>query len=334
VRIAIITPAARGTRTGNLHTAQRWAAMLRAAGHQVALQNSWTPDDRTELLLALHARRSHASIAEFARRHPDRRLVVALTGTDLYRDVGRSASARASLQAAQRLIALQPRAARELESSLRRKLHVVVQSSATRLVHRPVQRGLRVCVIGHLRREKDPLRTAAALAHVPRGEDIRVVQLGAAIDESLAARARRLMRKEPRYRWIGTVSHARALAWLAASHLMVISSLMEGGANVVSEALRIGVPVLASRIPGNVGLLGEDYPGYFAPGDDRALARLLRRAARDADFLALLERRVARLRDMVAPQREAASLLAALGIQPLRPQPPSSMRRTGAKVRR
>jgi putative glycosyltransferase (TIGR04348 family) len=331
VKIAIITPAARGTRAGNLHTAQRWAAMLRAAGHRVVLQSTWTPDDSTELMLALHARRSHASIAEFARRHPERPLAVALTGTDLYRDIRRSASARDSLRAAHRLISLQPMASRELSASLRRKLRVVVQSSATRLRQRPVKRGLRVCVIGHLRREKDPLRAAAALAWIPSDDEIRVVQLGAALDESLAARARRVMREEPRYQWLGSVPHARALAWLASCHVMVISSLMEGGANVVSEALRIGVPILASRIPGNIGLLGEDYPGYFAPGDDRALARLMLRTARDAEFLSSLKRHVARLRDTVAPRREATSLLAALGLRSSDLQPSSSRRRTGAK---
>ncbi len=331
MRIAIVTPAARGTRTGNLHTAQRWAAMLRAAGHRVEVATEWTPDDATGLLLALHARRSRASIARFAKLHPDRPLVVALTGTDLYRDIRSSAGARASLRAAHRLIALQPKAARELDARSRRKLRIVVQSSATRLRQRAVKRGFRACVIGHLRREKDPLRAATALAHIPRGEDIRVVQLGAALEEPIAARARRLMRDEPRYRWLGSVPHARALGWLASSHVMVISSLMEGGANVVCEALRIGVPILASRIAGNIGLLGEDYLGYFAPGDDRSLARLMRRAARDADFLATLTKQVKRLRDRVSPRREAASLLAALGLQSRRS---SSRPRTGAKERR
>ncbi len=329
MRIAIVTPAARGTRTGNLHTAQRWAAILRAAGHRVVVRNEWRPEDDADLLLALHARRSHASIARFARRHPERPLIVALTGTDLYRDIRTSAQARASLRSAHRLIALQPMAARELGPELRRKLHVVVQSSATRLAHRPVKRGLRVCVIGHMRREKDPLRAAKALARVPKTEDIHIVQLGAALDESMAVRARRLMRNEPRYRWLGSVRHTRALGWLASSHLMVISSLMEGGANVVCEALRIGVPVLASRIPGNIGLLGKDYPGYFTPGDEHTLARLMLRAANDPGFLDSLKQRVSRLRDSVAPQREAASLLAALGLQSS-----ASMRRTGAKVRR
>ena len=93
---------------------------------------------------------------------------------------------------------------------------------------------------------------------------------------------------------------------------MVISSRMEGGANVVSEAIRIGVPVLASRIPGNVGLLGADYPGYFALENERALAALMRRVAGDAGFYRELKRRVAALRPGVAPENETRMLLRAV----------------------
>lgn len=120
------------------------------------------------------------------------------------------------------------------------------------------------------------------------------------------------MRREPRYRWLGGVPHSSALRWLASSHAMVISSRMEGGANVVSEAIRIGVPVLASRIPGNVGLLGARYPAYFPPGDDRALADLILRAAKQPAYLAALKRRLAPLRRRVSPASEAKALLAAL----------------------
>jgi glycosyltransferase involved in cell wall biosynthesis len=108
------------------------------------------------------------------------------------------------------------------------------------------------------------------------------------------------------------VPHARALRWLASSHAMVISSRMEGGANVVCEALRIGVPVLASRIPGNVGLLGAGYAGYFPLEDERALAQLIRRAATDRRFYLKLKTQVNGLRGMVSPRAEARALLAAL----------------------
>lgn len=312
MRIALITPARVGARSGNRHTALRWAAFLRAAGHRVSIAQSWRPDATTDLMLALHARRSHASITAFRSLHPSRPLVVALTGTDLYRDIRHSPEARASLELASRFIVLQREALRELPQRFRARAAVVVQSSATRLRHVPVRRGFRVCVIGHLREEKDPLRAFAALSHLPRRLPIELLHLGEALEPGLGRAAHAAMRADARYRWLGGLPHARALRWLASSHAMVISSRMEGGANVVSEAIRIGVPVIASRISGNVGLLGTDYPAYFRTGDERALAALIRRAATDRRYYGELQARIARLRPMVAPGNEARMLLKAI----------------------
>jgi len=290
MKIALVTPARPGSRSGNRHTALRWAAFLRAAGHRVSVSTDWdgAPAD---VMLALHARRSHASIKEFPGP-----VVLALTGTDLYQDIRRSPEARQSLDLARELIVLQSRAAAELPG---RKVHVVVQSSSTQLRHKPVRK-FRVCVIGHLRAVKDPLLTLKALRHVQR--DVEVIQLGELLEKDLEPKT-----SDPRYRWLGSVPHGRALKWLASSHAMVISSRLEGGANVVCEALRIGVPVLASRIPGNVGLLGGSYAGYFPVGDERALARLLEK---DERFYKRLKRQIAPLRAMVAPRNEARALLA------------------------
>jgi putative glycosyltransferase (TIGR04348 family) len=299
----LLTPAGPGTRNGNRHTALRWAAFLRAAGHRVSVSTE-DLSSSADVMLALHARRSHPSIKRFPR---EKRLVVALTGTDVYRDIATSGEAQESLELADRLIVLQPKAAEELPARLRKKVQVVVQSSATALRHRPVKGKFRVCVIGHLREEKDPLRTLMALALVTAPIPLEVVHLGAALDRELVPRT-----SDPRYRWLGSVPHARALRWLASSHVMVISSRMEGGANVVCEAVRIGVPVLASRIPGNVGLLGSGYAGYFRVEDERDLARLLTRAACDRQFYRGLKTHVARLRPMVAPRAEARALLAVM----------------------
>jgi putative glycosyltransferase (TIGR04348 family) len=282
----------------------------------VAVGTEWRPEDPADLMLALHARRSHASIEAFSRAHPDRPLVLALTGTDVYRDIRTSAEARASLRMAHRYITLQRLAARELAPALRRKVRVVVQSSSTTLRHRPVTRAFRVAVIGHLRDEKDPLRAMLALQRLPADMDIELVQLGEALDPALARQAKAGMRRDGRYRWLGSVPHARALRWLASSHVLVVSSRMEGGANVVSEALRIGVPVLASRIPGNVGLLGAGYPGYFPSGDQAALAGLLARAQVDRRFYRSLRQRIRRLRPLAAPRHEAAALRAAISFPP------------------
>jgi putative glycosyltransferase (TIGR04348 family) len=301
MRIALVTPAGPGTRNGNRHTALRWASFLRSAGHRVEISVQW-PGTAADIMLALHARRSHASVRAFPRDKP---LVLALTGTDIYRDIHDSAEARESLELAERFIVLQPKAAEELPQRLRSKVRVVVQSSATRLRQEPVRGPFRICIIGHLRAEKDPLRIVAALPYIDA--PIEVIHLGAPLDTKLVPRT-----DDPRYRWLGSVPHARALKWLASSHAMVISSRMEGGANVICEALRIGVPVIASRISGNLGLLGGSYPAYFPVEDERALARLIVRAASDRSFYRRLKTAVRKLRPTVAPQAERRALLAAM----------------------
>ncbi len=310
-KIAIVTPAHAGSRTGNRHTAARWATMLRAAGHRVTVLNEWQ-GGRFDVLVALHAKRSHASVLRYRAAHPQGPLAVVLTGTDLYKDLPGSAQARRSLELADRILVLQDEAPRLLEPRLRRKTRVVFQSADPALRSAPPRRGLRVAVVGHLRAVKDPFRTAAALAHLPSEAGVQVVQLGAALSVPMEREARRRMAREPRYRWLESVPHAQALQWMARSHLLVVSSKMEGGANVIAEAARIGTPVLASRVSGNVGMLGRDYPGYFALGDERALARLLWRAARDVAYLPLLRRALRKRRHQFAPAAERAALLRAL----------------------
>jgi putative glycosyltransferase (TIGR04348 family) len=313
MRIAIVTPAAASTRTGNWFTAQRYAAFLRGAGHRVRVASEWDGGE-CDLLLALHALKSHHSIARFHARYPDRPLIVVLTGTDLYRDIRDSAAARASLAMATRLIALQDQAGRELGRALREKLRIVYQSARARRRAHPPASAFRVCVLGHLRDEKDPFRAAAALTRLPahRRDAVRVevVQIGDALSAATAREAQRWMRTDSRYRWIGGVPHSRALDWLARSHLLVVSSRMEGGANVICEAARIGVPVAASRVPGNVGMLGRGYPGYYPLGDECGLASLILRAASEPRFYARLAARTSDRRPLFAPAAERRGLLA------------------------
>jgi putative glycosyltransferase (TIGR04348 family) len=315
-RIAIVTPAGAGTRNGNRHTALRWAAHLRRAGHRVGVSVAWdgAPCD---LLLALHARRSHDSVMRYRRACPAGPLAVALTGTDLYRDLPGSREARVSLEAADRILVLQEQAPRRLARRLRRKSRVVYQSADPGLRRSPPARTFRAAVVGHLREEKDPFRAAAALERLPPELPFEVVHVGAALSPGMEREARQRMAREPRYRWLGGLPHARALGWLARSHVLVVSSRMEGGANVIAEAARIGVPVLASRVPGNVGMLGRRYPGYFPLGDERALAHLLARARADRAYCRRLQRALAARRARFAPAAERSALSKALrGILP------------------
>lgn len=311
MNIALITPAGPRSRYGNRNTAVRWAHLLRASGHYVTVQESWN-GRAADLLLALHARRSHDSIVRFAERFPERPLMVTLTGTDLYRDIQSDVNAQESLELATRLIVLQNHGLRELPLRLRRKTDVVYQSSMTVARQPAIRSCFEIIVSGHLRAEKDPFRAAAALQYLPRDSHIRITHIGGARTPEFATAAHRWMAREPRYRWLGEVTHRRAVTLLARSRAMVISSLIEGGANVVSEALAARTPVIASGIPGNTGLLGVDYRGYFPVGNTRALTRLLARIEEDPQFLAALRRQCAARRRLVTPARERHALLQAV----------------------
>ncbi|HET9385621.1 MAG TPA: selenoneine biosynthesis selenosugar synthase SenB [Gemmatimonadales bacterium] len=307
MKIAITVPASAVPRSGNQHTAARWARFLRGMRHRVRIVKEWR-GGHDDLLLALHARKSAASIQRFSDRRPAAPIVVALTGTDLYRDIRTSAEARQSLGLATRLAVLQDEGLRELSPFLRGKTRVVYQSSDTTLRHAPEKSCFRVAVIGHLREEKDPFRAVMALRRIARDTPVEVVQLGAALNREMRVRARGWAKIERRYRWLGSVPHRTAMRWLASSHVLVVSSVMEGGANVICEAARIGVPVLASRVPGNVGMLGRDYPGYFSLFDDRSLARLIERCRTHAPFYKKLRNALLRRRALFAPSAERASL--------------------------
>jgi putative glycosyltransferase (TIGR04348 family) len=302
MRIFMACPAPPHSRKGNRVTAERWARFLRELGHRVAIAQQYQGEP-CDLLVALHARRSFPAVRAFRKAHPERPLIVALTGTDLYRDLPRSRPATRSLELADRLVVLQAQALQDLPAGKRRKARVILQSAEPVAAPPPKSRTtFEVCVLGHLRHEKDPFRTALALRLLPESSRVRVTHAGEALSHAMAARARQAMERDPRYRWVGGVPRGQARRLLARSHLLVLSSLMEGGANVISEALVDGVPVLASRILGSVGLLGARYPGYFPLRNTEALARLLHRAETDEDFY----RRLADWCAALAPQFEPA----------------------------
>lgn len=305
MQIVIITPAAAGTRLGNRRTARRWAAILRALGHSVAIATAWQRGNH-DLMIALHAAKSRAAMLAFRAAHPERPLVLALTGTDLYRDIREDAQAAASLTLADRLVVLQEAALDDIPSALRAKATVIFQSETARGVWQPVRRGVRFCLLGHLRAEKDPFRAVRALRRIDDAQ-LRLVQAGAALSPAYADEAAAWMQAEPRYRWLGDLPHGRAMRLLRSSHALIVPSLMEGGAHVVSEAIVQGVPVLASAIAGNRGLLGGDYAGLFPVGDEAALATLMRRAAGDPAWLAQLARSLEARRPLFDPARETAS---------------------------
>ncbi len=307
MKILLVTPAPPQSLHGNRVTAIRWAQFLKELGHRVEIVTEYGGQPR-DLLIALHARKSHAAIKRFDAEQPGAPIVLALTGTDVYSDIHTSPEARESLELADRLVILQPLARDELPEALRPLARVIYQSvPPPRSRQKPSERAFEVCVMGHLRAVKDPLRTALAARLLPASSRIRVLHLGAALSDDMADAARAEQTSNPRYRWLGEQPRWKALRLLSRCRLLSLTSQLEGGANAISEAVTLSVPVLSSHIAGSIGLLGDDYPGFFPCGDAQALAELLLRAETDAAFYQQLRAGCERQRPLFEPARELES---------------------------
>ena len=322
MHIGIITPAAAKSLNGNRATAQRWADFLRQLGHKVSISVEW---DGTayDLMVALHAWRSADSIAAFKQQYPDLPLVLAMTGTDLYRFINTHPEPTlASIQSADRLVTLHRLATRVLPKSSHHKIHVIHQSAMplpnkmTAAVKRSI-RHFDICVVGHLREEKDSMRVAYAVRDLPEDSHIRVLHYGKAHNDEWAAYARDEMKTNPRYKWFGEIPHWKIRQAYRRCHLMVLPSVMEGGANVISEATAAGLPVIASDIDGSVGLLGDDYAGYFPVQNTDALRELLLRAETEPEYIKKLDKQCKQRAELFTREAEKqgwADLLKDMGL--------------------
>ncbi|WP_372825428.1 selenoneine biosynthesis selenosugar synthase SenB [Polaromonas sp.] len=312
-RVVIVSPALADANNGNWQTARRWQQML--APQAVRIVREW-PDAvasrHDQVLLALHARRSAASIASWAAARGATGLAVVLTGTDLYRDIQHDDAARQSLALAQCLVVLQELGPDALPALLRPKVRVIFQSTTARRALSKSTRFLRGVMVGHLREEKSPhtlFEAARLLAGQPR---LFIDHIGDGLDPALGEQARATAAACPNYRWLGGQTHEATRRRIQRAHVLVHTSRMEGGAHVIMEAVRSGTPVIASHIAGNIGMLGKDYAGYFEWGDAAALAALLQRC-RDTPgplgLLAQLGAQCARRAPLFEPGAERSALL-------------------------
>ncbi|MEX2475632.1 selenoneine biosynthesis selenosugar synthase SenB [Marinobacter sp.] len=312
MQIHILTPAQPGSRAGNRATAERWQSLLEAVGHQVRVLTALSAEP-CDLFIALHAWRSHEAIEAFRQARPHVPIITALTGTDIYFHQHEYPQAtHHSMELADALIGLHQLVGGDIPPQFRHKLAIVLQSATAPdavALRDPRTDVFEVCVVGHLRDEKDSLRAALACHHLPADSRIRVVNAGKPHNREWQTKAEQEQGSNPRFQWVGELDQAQTRALMTRCRLMVISSIMEGGANVVSEACRAGLPVLASDIPGNRGLLGDDYAGYFRVSDDQHLAELLYRAEHNADYLNQLHQQVAAKAAAFVPESEQRCLL-------------------------
>ena len=318
MKIAIFSAATRETRSGNWVTASRWQRQLRSAGHRVAIihDKGELDDCDADVLIGLHARRAGPAILRFKKLHPDRKVIVALSGTDIYRDLSptrklHSATAIKALDVCDHIILLQPLMAIRLKPKWRSKSSVVMMDVVKEksLRKRAVDNSLDVCVVGHLRYEKDPLRAAMAVRDFPPNLSVHVTHAGGALSDSFLSRANREARQNENWNWLGSVTYSEVQKLMRSSDLLVNTSRAEGAPNVLFEAIGFRLPIIASKIDGHVGVLGKDYPGYFKVGDTAALRNLLARCATDAKFYQQLLNSIDALAKKYRPGSELKSLL-------------------------
>ncbi|MDB4411518.1 glycosyltransferase, partial [bacterium] len=221
-----------------------------------------------DILITLHAIKGAPAVFDFKKKTPNGRVIILLTGTDIYQGLAEGSQIGGdALQVADRIVVPQEAAIRKLPEKVRGKT-VVIRPSLDPIAVKATssQSPFVISVVGHLRPVKRPFLTIETLAQHPEWSDLEVWQIGQALDAEMRKTAEFWMEEDKRYRWCGGLPREESLALCAKSSLTINSSILEGGANAVLEAMTMGVPVLASRIEGNVGLLGDDYPGYFEEG--------------------------------------------------------------------
>lgn len=302
----IVTPGTRESNNGNWRTARRWAGFLAGVAKPI-VQSEWNGES-ADVVLALHARRSAASIERLKTANPRTPVVLVLSGTDLYRDLPASALARRSLDLADRIIALQDDALGHVPREHLGKCEVIYQSSTPLAPIRKPAGRLDCVAVGHLREEKDPETLWKAMQLLDPQLPIRLRHIGSALDPALEKAARHAMARDSRYRWSGPLPHGLARCAIRDAHVLVHPSVMEGGANVIVEAITAGTPVVASRVSGNIGMLGGNYPGYFGVGDAAGLASLLTSLLEDPQALRALRQACRERRPLFSPARERLAL--------------------------
>jgi len=306
-RIEIVTPAPPGTLYGNRITALRWQKFLSRLHYQSTITEKWSGKS-CDVLIALHGLRSYDSIQRFKKAYPNNPVALIMTGTDIYRDLKKSDKVIQSMEMADAIVVLQPDAIQSLPKKFHHKVQVIYQSVKSITRKTPPKRHFLASIIGHLRAEKDPFCAAQSLELLPLNSRIKLVQLGKAMSPDFKKQAISIEKKVVRYRWLGQLSHPKTLQWLSRSHVMIISSIMEGGAHAVSEAIAIGIPVIASDIPGNRGLLGNAYPAYYPAGDQVALSKLLTKVESNKAFYQKLCKAITGRQKITKPELEQKSI--------------------------
>ncbi|MFT6862397.1 MAG: glycosyltransferase involved in cell wall biosynthesis [Akkermansiaceae bacterium] len=307
MKVCVASPYPLTELKGNTVTTSRIVNILRGQG--IEARGSYHFDGReADVLISLHAVKGVEGVRDFREKMPKGRVIVLLTGTDLYQSLPQGSEAGLqNLVDANRIVVVQEAAIRRLPVEVREKVVVIPASlDPISIEASPLASPFAISVVGHPRPVKRPFLTIETVARHPEWQDVEVWQIGEGLDEESRKTGEEWSQKEPRYRWFGGLPREESLKLCAKSSLTINSSILEGGANAVLEAMSMGVPVLASRIEGNEGILGEKYPGYFGEGElDGMLQAIIDKRVELRDWVDLARARL----PLFSPESEAACWL-------------------------
>ena len=283
--VLIVYPETENAVTGNLCSARQYKDILTDLGHDVILSEKFE-GQRAELLIAINAQNKNRDIVQFAESYPDSKIVVILSGTDIYPEP--SESSFHSMQLAHSIIALQNKGVKQVPDKMKEKVHVIIQSVVNDGPCSGIEsdrKGFDVALVSNLRQVKDPFLAAEAVKMMPQESNLRILHAGFVLDSGFDEVARRESIENKRYQWLGGLDPFETRKLISSCNLLIITSKHEGAGRVVGEAIVSGVPIISTCVDGVTGVLGDDYEGLFPVGDASALAALLQRAEMEEGFL-------------------------------------------------
>ncbi|MFK7911355.1 MAG: glycosyltransferase family 4 protein [Akkermansiaceae bacterium] len=298
-KVIIHSPYSESASQGNSVTATRMEGIFTEHGFKVAHSQQEYSGEAADVMIALNARKSAKAIARFRYLHPASQIIIVLTGTDINHPdvIDKKSTTRISMRLADRLVVLHEASLKQVPEIFREKTSVVYPSvTIPSDVKHSADDDFTIIYAGNIRQEKNPALLLAVAKKLP-----------SAIQLELYGDAGDL--RSSKLNFHGVVPHKEMLRAMSKAHVLLNTSFQEGGANAICEAISMGLPVLATAIPGNIGMLGEDYAGLFPSDDLEALVNLIEKAANDSDFYALLKKQVAARAPLFAHERESASWL-------------------------